>query len=187
MRAIRNTARRGSRDPSIANEHRSIFTFISFPSVHATRSYHSPVTSIRYQSLKREYLICFRVERGTVPLSCSMQKQSESFDQCFSSSSTGEKKEEGSRKRWDRWTRRDEQSFLSLSLSFCIFLSFPVRRWLEKNRNGSIAMLETILFLFLFFSPFFLIYNSHGGLVEKRNACPRAISYGPSNSCLCVV
>lgn len=118
VRAIRNTARRGSRDPSIANEHRSIFTFISFPSVHATRSYHSPVTSIRYQSLKREYLICFRVERGTVPLSCSMQKQSESFDQCFSSSSTGEKKRRG--RGNDRIDEREETNslfFLSLSLS----------------------------------------------------------------------
>lgn len=153
MRAIRNTARRGSRDPSIANEHRSIFTFISFPSVHATRSYHSPVTSIRYQSLKREYLICFRVERGTVPLSCSMQKQSESFDQCFSSSSTGEKKRRG--RGNDGIDEREEtNSLFFLSLSLFLYLSLiPCSSLIRKKSKRIDRNARNDSFLVPFFFP----------------------------------
>lgn len=128
-----------------------------------------------------------RRERNRVAL---LRKQSESFDQCFSSSSTGEKKRGGIEETMESMNAKRRTVF---SFSFSLFVSFSltshslfvvIRK--KSKRIDRNARNDSFLVPF-FFSPFILVYNSHGGLVEKRNACPRAISYGPSNSCLCVV
>lgn len=122
MRAIRNTARRGSRDPSIANERRSIFNLYQFSFCSCDPIVPLPcVTSIRYQSLKREYLIRFHVERGIVLLSC--ENSPKASISVFLPLRQGKKKRGGIEETMGSMNakRRTVFSFsLSLSVSFSL-------------------------------------------------------------------